>query len=182
MIIAKARLRHACVMADSRDVLSSACCSNNSSDLADLLSNIVQNNSLNVTEVYSVDEVHVQEQITSKEDEILKFINDTQRAIAVTSSEEVKGKLSQDSTADLFAKRETILQICQRKFPDCPKDKLIRRQTRHGGRTANDKLATDIIALIKYSIILQVKYLLNLTRFLKSLRLRSRHLIQRRRY
>jgi hypothetical protein len=104
-------------MADSRKILSSACCSNNSSDLADLLSNIVQNNSLNVTEVYSVDEVHVQEQITSKEDEILKFINDTQRAIAVTSSEEVKGKLSQDSTADLFAKRESILQICQRKFP-----------------------------------------------------------------
>lgn len=80
----------------------------------------------------------------------MKFINDTQRAIAVTSSEEVKGKLSQDSTADLFAKRESILQICQRKFPDCPKDKLIRRQTRHGCRTANDKLATDIIALMKY--------------------------------
>jgi hypothetical protein len=80
----------------------------------------------------------------------LKFINDTQRAIAVTSSEEVKGKLSQDSTADLFAKRESILQICQRKFPDCPRDKLIRRQTRHGCRTANDNLASDIIALMKY--------------------------------
>ena len=72
------------------------------------------------------------------------------QGITATSSKEVKGKLSRESTADTFAKRESILQICQNRFPDCLKDKLIRRQTWHGGQTPSNKLATDIIALMKY--------------------------------
>ena len=137
-------------MAVSHNNASSACCRSNSRNLDDSLSNLAQNDSLNISEVCSAEEAQAQEQITSKKDEILEFINNTERAIAATSSEEVRRKLSRDSTAHLFARIESTLHLCQSKFPDCPKDKPIKRQTRSGGRTANDKLAADIIALIKY--------------------------------
>ena len=43
-----------------------------------------------------------------------------------------------------------MIEYCKYKFPSFPKDKPLRRITRTGGKSANDKLASDLVALVKY--------------------------------
>ena len=46
--------------------------------------------------------------------------------------------------------RDIMLASCISKWPECSKEKLCRRITRTGGRTAAEKIATDIVILAKY--------------------------------
>ena len=84
--------------------------------------------------------------------EILKFIEDTERDIAAKSTEHVKPKgiLTRDKKANLYKRREKILDYCKSEIIECPKEKLVRRLNRTGGRSANEKLACDIIALVNF--------------------------------
>jgi hypothetical protein len=45
--------------------------------------------------------------------------------------------------------RAVIIEYCKQKLPNMPKGKPSRRLNRQGGRSATDKLAADIIILIK---------------------------------
>ncbi len=85
-------------------------------------------------------------------DEIQKFINVLERDIAVTSTETVKAKLVKDYSGKLNSKRDKIADFCKRKFVDFPKEKLLRRMSHLGGKTANEKLAGDIIELVKFCL------------------------------
>jgi hypothetical protein len=82
--------------------------------------------------------------------EILKFIEDAERDIAAKSTEHVKGILTRDKTANLYKRREKILDYCKSKIIECAKEKLVRRLNRTGGRSANKRFACDIIALVNF--------------------------------
>ncbi|CAB4021146.1 Hypothetical predicted protein [Paramuricea clavata] len=82
--------------------------------------------------------------------ETQKLVEELNTEILTTSTAAVKAKLSKDSSAKLHGKRDKIMEYCRYKFPNFPKDKPLRRITRSGGKSANEKLASDIIALVKY--------------------------------
>ena len=82
-------------------------------------------------------------------DIISQHIENLERDIAATSSTEVKSKLSKYSSSNLTDMRAAIIKYCKQKLPNMPKGKPSRRLNRQGGRTAIDKLAADIIVLIK---------------------------------
>ena len=82
-------------------------------------------------------------------DIISQHIENLERDIEATSSTEVKSKLSKYSSSNLTDMRAVIIKYCKQKLPNMPKGKPSRRLNRQGGRTAIDKLATDIIVVIK---------------------------------
>ena len=82
-------------------------------------------------------------------DLISQHIEKLERDIAPTSSTEVKLKLSKYSSSNLTDMRAVIIEYCKQKLPNMPKGKPSRRLNRQGGRSATDKLAADIIILIK---------------------------------
>ena len=43
-----------------------------------------------------------------------------------------------------------MIEYCKHKFPTFPKDKPLCRITCTGGKSANDKLASELVALVKY--------------------------------
>ena len=82
-------------------------------------------------------------------DIISQHIENLERDIAATSPTEVKSKLSKYSSSNLMDMRPAIIKYCKQKLPNMPKGKPSRRLNRQGGRTAIEKLAADIIVLIK---------------------------------
>lgn len=125
-------------MAD-RENLSSTVKANNGQILAESLLNLVDNHS------ESSDKG-----LDGNNREMQQFVEVLHKEILTTSTEAVKVKLSKDSMVKLHGKREKIMGYCRYKFPNFPKDKPLGRITRSGGKSANEKLASDIIALVKY--------------------------------
>ena len=64
----------------------------------------------------------------------------------------MKAKLVKDYRGKINSKRDKIADFCKRKFVDFPKEKLLRRMSRSGGKSANEKLAGDIIELVKFCL------------------------------
>ncbi len=112
---------------------------NNSQILAESLLNLVDNHSESVDKVLDGNICETQ-----------KFVDVLITQISTTSTEAVKAKLSKDSVEKLNGRRDEIIEYCRYKFPNFSKDKPLRRITRSGGKSANEKLASDIVALVKY--------------------------------
>lgn len=79
-----------------------------------------------------------------------KQIKDIEKDIIATSMEDVKANLSKDGSGKLNSLRDKIVEFCKVTYPEFPKGKPVRRITRSGGRTANEKLASDIVAMVKF--------------------------------
>ena len=137
---------------NARENASSAEVRNNSQILAESLLLMAENDleSFIVTDNRNDQEVEARSERNF--DEIQKFINDLERDIAATSTETVKAKLVKDYPGKLNSKRDKIADFCKRKFVDFPKEKLLRRISRSGGKSANEKLAGDIIELVKFCL------------------------------
>ena len=138
--------------ADGRENASSAEVRNNSQILAESLLLMAENDleSFIVTDNRNDQEVEARSERNF--DEIQKFINDLERDIAATSTETVKAKLVKDYPGKLNSKRDKIADFCKRKFVDFTKEKLLRRISRSGGKSANEKLVGDIIELVKFCL------------------------------
>jgi uncharacterized small protein (DUF1192 family) len=126
-------------MEDGHEIPSSTQKSINSQVLAESLLNLIDNHSDKADKV-----------MDGNNGETQKFIEVLNTEILTTSTAAVKVKLSKDSSVKLHGKRDKIMEYCRYKFPNFPKDKPLRRITRSGGKSANEKLASDIIALVKY--------------------------------
>ncbi|CAB4009797.1 Hypothetical predicted protein [Paramuricea clavata] len=137
-------------MEDGHEILSSARLRGNSRLLAETLSQLGSDDWGNISDISLVENVANEGQNSDEDCEILKFIEDTERDIAAKSTQYVKGILTRDKTANLYKRREKILDYCKSKIIECPKEKLVRRLNRTGGRSANEKLACDIIALVNF--------------------------------
>ena len=112
---------------------------NNSQILAESLLNLVDNHS------ESVDKA-----LDGNICETLKCVDVLITEISTTSTEAIKAKLSKDSVEKLNGRRDEVIEYCRYKFPNFSKDKPLRRITRSGGKSANEKLGSDIVALVKY--------------------------------
>ena len=88
--------------------------------------------------------------VRSVSNEVLEWIEDIQTDIVATSTEEVKAKLSKDSSSKLITLGERSVVYCRNTVGEFPKEKPLMRITCSGGRTANQKLASDIVALVKF--------------------------------
>ncbi|CAB4042874.1 Hypothetical predicted protein, partial [Paramuricea clavata] len=126
-------------MEDGHEISSSTQKSNNNLILAQSLINLIDNHSEGTDKV-----------MDGNNGETQKLVEELNTEILTTSTAAVKAKLSKDSSAKLHGKRDKIMEYCRYKFPNFPKDKPLRRITRSGGKSANEKLASDIIALVKY--------------------------------
>jgi hypothetical protein len=82
--------------------------------------------------------------------DILKYVNIIERDILDTSTEEVKQKLLKYSSLNLNNMRTGIIELCKHKFPQFPRSKPFRRLNRQGGRSATEKLAMDILNVVKF--------------------------------
>ena len=82
--------------------------------------------------------------------EIQTYIEKLSSEISRSSTAETQAKLCKDTTGKLYSKRDDMIAFCKNKFSNFPKDKPLRRITRTGGKSANEKLASDLIALVKY--------------------------------
>ena len=78
------------------------------------------------------------------------FVNDLINILQSKSSEAVIRHLVMKYASNLVGLRDKVLQVVQSKWSSCPKGKLIRRITRSGGTTASEKLAQDIVLLVKF--------------------------------
>ena len=76
--------------------------------------------------------------------DILKYINIIERDILV------KQKLLKYSSLNLNNMRTGIIELCKHKFPQFPRSKPFRRLNRQGGRSATEKLAMDILNVVKF--------------------------------
>ena len=112
----------------------------NSRNLAESLSNVIENDSLNSSQVLTDQMNH--ESPAKHLEELTEISN--------SSSEAVIQRLAKEGSQKLNRMRDIMLTSCISKWPECPKEKLCRRITRTGGRTAAEKIATDIVILTKY--------------------------------
>ena len=78
------------------------------------------------------------------------FVNDLINILQSKSSEAVTRHLVTKYASNLVGLRDKVLQVVQSKWSSCPKGKLLRRITRSGGTTASEKLAQDIVLLVKF--------------------------------
>jgi hypothetical protein len=76
--------------------------------------------------------------------DILKYISIIERDILV------KQKLLKYSSLNLNNMRTGIIELCKHKFPQFPRSKPFRRLNRQGGRSATEKLAMDILNVVKF--------------------------------
>ena len=107
-----------------------------SANLAEILSSITNGNQVD-------DNRNTDECVTG-------FVNDSIDIIQSKSSEAVIWHLVAKHASNLVDLRDTVLQVVQSKWNTCPKGKLLRRITRSGGTTASEKLAQDIVLLVKF--------------------------------
>lgn len=128
-------------MADGHANHGSACTRDNSRNLPVSLSNLIASDSESATRGSIIETEH---------EETVKSLNELIRDLATTSSEAVIQKMAKDGVNMLNNLRDNMLAYCVAKWPECPKEKLCRRITRTGGKTAAMKLASDIIVLAKY--------------------------------
>ena len=102
--------------------------SNSSQHLPESLSNLVESFSENVIEP-----------LTENYGEIQTYIEELSSEISRSSTAEVQAKLCKDTTGKLYSKRDDMIAFCKYKFSNFPKDKPLRRITRIGGKSANEK-------------------------------------------
>ena len=126
-------------MADGHANKSSAQKANSSELLAESLLNLVESCSENAIEP-----------LAENYGEVQKYIEELRSEISRSSTAEVQAKLCKDTTGKLYSKRDDMIAFCKYKYSNFPKDKPLRRITRTGGKSANEKLASDLIALVKY--------------------------------
>ena len=128
-------------MADGHANKSSAQKGNGSQILAESLSNLVGSRSENAIEP-----------IAENYGEIQKYVEELRSEISRSSTAEVQANLCKDTTGKLYSKRDDMIAFCKYKFSNFPKDKPLRRITRTGGKSANEKLASGLIALVLLGI------------------------------
>ena len=107
-----------------------------SANLAEILSSI--------TNGYQVDDNR------NTDECVTGFVNDLIDIIESKSSEAVIRHLVAKHASNLVDLRDKVLQVAQSKWNTCPKGKLLRRITRSGGTTTSEKLAQDIVLLVKF--------------------------------
>jgi hypothetical protein len=78
------------------------------------------------------------------------FIDDLGSRLQSTSSEIFVRQLIARDTDDLAGLRDRVLQLVRCKWSCCPKGELQRRITRTRGTSASEKLAQDIVLLVKF--------------------------------
>ena len=134
-------------MADSHNNCGSVETRSNGLILVESLINLTEQESETTREILNTQRGAVN--VRSMSNEILKSIEDIQTDIVATSTEKIKAKLSKDSLSELTTMRKKIVVYCRNTFAEFPKEKPLRRVTRSGGRSANEKLTSDIVALVK---------------------------------
>ena len=97
--------------------------------------------------------------VESRSENVIEFLDgnycESQKYIEELNSESLKSSIaavqviSKDTSGKLHS-RESTIEYCKYKFPSFPKDKPLRRRTSIGGKSANDKLASYLIALVRY--------------------------------
>ena len=107
--------------------------------------------SANLAEILSSKASETQVDDNRSTDEcVTGFINDLINILQSKSSEAVIRHLVAKHASNLVGLRDKVLQVVQFKWSSCPKGKLMRRITRSGGTTASEKLAQDIVLLVKF--------------------------------
>ncbi|CAB4012125.1 Hypothetical predicted protein [Paramuricea clavata] len=112
-----------------------------SANLAEALSTIVDTNSQIQTDCNNN---------CDSDENLTGFIDDLGRRLQSTSSEIVVRQLIARDTDDLAGLRDRVLQLVRSKWSCCPKGELQRRITRTRGTSASEKLAQDIVVLVKF--------------------------------
>lgn len=110
----------------------------NSSELAESLSTIVQQQGTNIT--------FQEGDFTGS-----LFVEDLVKRLRSTSSDSIVRQLVTEYPENLTRLRDNVLKTVRSKWTSsCPKGKLMRRITRSGGTTAPEKLGQDIVLLAKF--------------------------------
>ncbi|CAB3987683.1 Hypothetical predicted protein [Paramuricea clavata] len=112
-----------------------------SANLAEALSTIVDTNSQIQTDCNNN---------CDSDENLTGFIDDLGRRLQSTSSEIVVRQLIARDTDGLAGLRDRVLQLVRSKWSCCPKGELQRRITRTRGTSASEKLAQDIVLLVKF--------------------------------
>ena len=146
---------HSCMhalinMADGQGNLSSAL---TQEKLAESLSNFANDDTSKIGELIGSMGRLTQDSLTNEEEKVLRFIKEIEREFVVTSLADTKSNLSKQKQSKLNARRDELIDYCKHNFIDFPKDK--RRVTR-SGKTANEKLSRDIIALVNFALTRQL--------------------------
>ena len=81
---------------------------------------------------------------------VTRFVNDLISILQSKSSEAVIRHLVAKYASNLVGLRDKVLKVVQSKWSSCRTGKLMRRITRSGGTTASEKLAQDILLLVKF--------------------------------
>ena len=135
-------------MADGQGNLSSAL---TQEKLAESLSNFANDDTSKIGELIGSTGRLTEGSLTNEEEKVLRFIKEIEREFVVTSLADTKSILSKQKQSELNARRDELIDYCKHNFIDFPKDKPIRRVTR-SGKTANEKLSCDIIALVNFAL------------------------------
>ncbi|CAB4044477.1 Hypothetical predicted protein [Paramuricea clavata] len=112
-----------------------------SANLAEALSTIVDTNSQIQTDGNNN---------CDSDENLTGFIDDLGRRLQSTSSEIVVRQLIARDTDGLAGLRDRVLQLVRSKWSCCRKGELQRRITRTRGTSASEKLAQDIVLLVKF--------------------------------
>ena len=79
-----------------------------------------------------------------------EFVNGLVKRLQTTSSEAIVRWLVAHHSENISDLRDKVLQLARSKWSCCPQGKLMRRITRTGGTSASEKLAQDIVLLVKF--------------------------------
>ncbi len=122
--------------------------------LAESLSTFANDDTSRIGELIGSTGRLTEDSLANEEEKVLRFIKEIEREFLVTSMVDTKStNLWKQKQSELNARRDELIDYCKHNFIDFPKDK--RRVTR-SGKTANEKLSRDIIALVNFALTRQL--------------------------